>query len=137
MTVRRDAASACFFDAAGEGRLVVPQCRRCGHWTAPYSFRGVSPASCSACGSSNLEWSTVSGDATLVTWTIMPTAGKAEGESRALVSGIAELVEGPWLLCAVDVPLQRLASGLAVRIGFSPVDHDVDGREPVPVCRAV
>jgi hypothetical protein len=47
-------------------------------------------------------------------------------------SGIVELAEGPWLTCALDIPVGDLAVGLPVRVGFARPA----GGEPIPIFRS-
>jgi uncharacterized OB-fold protein len=67
-----------------------------------------------------------------VTWTVLPS--KCSGDApEGQVTGIAELAEGPWLLCSVDVPASERRAGMQVRVGLS--DPDLDTGLRVPVCR--
>jgi len=53
-----------FFAAAGEGRLVVRSCQQCGRALhLPRSY-------CHLCDSFDVEWRTVSGSASLYSWTV-------------------------------------------------------------------
>jgi len=94
--VERDAASAPFFDAARDGRLLL---RRAGDGT--YFGPGVrwdprDPAEA-------LEWSGASGDGELVTW-IVGRARPDDSGSQAVVSlgGLIALDEGPWILAPLE-----------------------------------
>ena len=60
--IERDDASAPFFDAAREGRLLIKRCGACGRLHPPSQER---------CGDSDeLEWQDASGAATLITWAV-------------------------------------------------------------------
>jgi uncharacterized OB-fold protein len=124
--VARDEASAPFFDAARSGQLLVRRCADCGHWVAPYTRMGLALERCPTCTSPRLTWEAASGEATLVTWTVVHTR---EGPSRPV--GVVELAEGPWMTAGVDADPATLAAGMALRVGF---EHP-GGGEPVPVFR--
>lgn len=134
MTDRNPAGRTAFAKAAAAGRLVAPRCAQCGQWGAPFTFRGVAPSACRSCQGRELSWDAVSGEAVLVTWTVLPS-GRPAGVDGELVTGVVELTEGPWLPCRVEVPPSERRAGLAVEVGF---DLAVDGPSVgVPVCRAV
>ncbi len=124
--VSRDEASAAFFDAAASGQLLIRRCAACGHWQAPYTRGGVALDRCAQCTSERLEWAPASGDATLVTWTVVHSR-----EGAAPPVGVVELAEGPWLTAPLDADPGGLAAGMALFVGFSRPD----GGEPVPVFR--
>jgi uncharacterized OB-fold protein len=124
--VGRDEASAPFFDAAASGQLLVKRCAACGHWVAPYSRGGVAPDRCPQCTSDRLEWAAASGDATLVTWTVVHTR-----EGPAPPVGVVELAEGPWLTAPLEADPSVLVAGMALTVGFARPG----GGEPVPVFR--
>ena len=126
--VTRDEASAPFFDAALEGRLLARRCDDCGHWVAPYTRMGQVLERCPNCTSPRLSWAAASGDATLVTWTVVHSR---EGPARPV--GIVELAEGPWMTVGIDADPAALAAGEALRVAFDRPG----GGEPVPVFRPV
>jgi len=124
--ISRDEASAPFFDAAAGGQLLIRRCADCGHWTVPYTRMGQVLDRCPNCTSARLEWAPASGDATLVTWTVVHTR---EGPLRPV--GVVELAEGPWLTAPVDADPASLAAGMALEVGF----ERPGGGEPVPLFR--
>lgn len=124
--IERDEASAPFFDAAREGRLVV---RRCADCDALYP-----PAQPACPAGHDLTWVGVAGTATLVTWTvdqgtsISPDLAAADGSGDVL--GIVELDEGLWLNVALPgVDPAALKAGQAMQVDFLALG----GGEPVPV----
>jgi uncharacterized OB-fold protein len=120
-----------FFRAAERDVLVAPRCSACGHWASPYLFYGAALPQCPACDEPALEWTETHGTGTVVSWTVLPGAAPVVDGADAQVSGIVELDEGPWLLAAIDVPVEQLVVGLPVRVAFErPGDGD-----PVPVFR--
>ena len=123
--VVRDAASAPFFDAAADGRLLVRRCEACGHWVAPYMRIGASLDRCPACTADRLVWAEAAGTATLVTWTVVHSRG---GEAPRTV-GVVELDEGPWMTVRLDPAAAPLAAGMPLAVGWDRPG----GGEPVPV----
>jgi uncharacterized protein len=124
--VARDEASAPFFDAAAEGRLVVRRCDACGQLLPPHQHE---------CPSGHaLTWAPVSGAATLVTWAVddgtstAPELANANGDGEVI--GIVELAEGLWLNTALPgVDAAALRDGLPMRVDFVALG----GGESVPV----
>jgi uncharacterized OB-fold protein len=96
----RDEASAPYFDALREGRLVLRSCTRCGHVGRPDTL------SCSSCHSDELTWVGSPGDGVVVSAVV--DHASAPGPT---VLALIELREGPWLASrildvttAADVP---------------------------------
>jgi len=123
--IERDEASAAFFDAARDGRLVIRRCPTCGHLYPPNQM------SCPDGGA--LEWVDAAGAATLITWSvdhgarISPELTSATGDGEVIA--IVELTEGPWLHTAVPgVDPAALVAGMPMRVEF----RDLGGGEPVP-----
>ncbi len=113
--VRRDEYSAPFFDAATRGELVAPQCVN-GHYSAPTQGRNDPVARCHECGSDELHWSAVTGNASLVSWTVLH--GR-EADSPTKTVGIVELDEGPWLRALITAdPDVGLRAGLPMGLDF-------------------
>ena len=127
--VTRDDASAAFFDAAAEGRLLLRRCGACAHWIAPYLRMGATIERCPACTSDAVEWAQAAGTATLVTWTVIHDRAGAVNHTV----GVAELAEGPWLTARMDADPAALAAGTALTVAFDRPG----GGEPVPVLRLV
>ena len=72
---------------------------------------------CPDCGDEDLSWAEASGDATLVTWTVLPKDPPAQ---LALV----ELAEGPWLHARLGgVARDDLREGLPLRVAFEYPDE--------------
>jgi uncharacterized protein len=88
----RDGRSAAFFDALGEGILLLRRCVPLGHLSAPETQL------CTGCGSPSLEWAGACGTGHVVTWTAIHTRPDESGTTRvSVIVGIVELDEGPWL----------------------------------------
>jgi uncharacterized OB-fold protein len=122
--VVRDEFSAGFFEAAAEGRLAVRRCEH-GHFLPPtLGYMGPS-VRCPECHSPNIDWVYASGNATILSWTIV----HAKDGSRQ-IAGLVELAEGPWMTVALDVESDAgLELGTAVTVSFV---HP-EGGEVVPV----
>ncbi|GAB3310811.1 hypothetical protein EK0264_11145 [Epidermidibacterium keratini] len=115
--LRRDDASAAFFDAAADGVLVLRRCES-GHWNAPPAM------TCSTCGSRNLEWAPASGDGAIVSYAVVHRRG-----ADTLPVAIVELAEGPWLRGQLqDIAPDELVEGLVVQVRFATPE----GGEPIP-----
>ncbi|WP_088156148.1 Zn-ribbon domain-containing OB-fold protein [Achromobacter xylosoxidans] len=98
-----------FWEAAAQGRLVLPRCRACGqcHWYP----RGI----CPLCGSASLDWVDAQGSGTLYSFSVM----RASAQPYAIA--YVQLAEGPLLLTnIVDCDLDRLRIGQAMRAAFRP-----------------
>jgi uncharacterized OB-fold protein len=109
--LRRDGRSDPFFDGTASDRLVIRRCEACDAWFAP------DETGCPGCGGDELGWAEASGDATLVTWTVLP---KDPPACLALV----ELAEGPWLHARLDgVTRAGLREGLPLRVVFEHPDE--------------
>jgi uncharacterized OB-fold protein len=124
--VARDEASAPYFDAAAAGQLVVRRCAVCAQL--------FPPAQAECPNGHPLEWTGVSGRATLVTWAVddgtatAPELANAAGDGEVI--GIVELDEGLWLNTALPgVDAAALREGLAMEVAFLALG----GGEPVPV----
>jgi uncharacterized OB-fold protein len=108
----RDSRSAPFFDALGDGVLLLRRCAPHGHLSAPEVWF------CADCGSPDLAWTPARGTGHVVTWTAIHTRPDETGAtSVSVLAGIVELEEGPWLrarLLAADPATVR--SGAAVTL---------------------
>jgi uncharacterized OB-fold protein len=109
-----------FWNAAREGRFVVPTCGACGkaHW--------YPRAICPFCGSDKVQWRNASGRGTIYTFSVMRRA--KEPYAIAYVT----LAEGPTMMTnIVDCDFDKLSIGQAVSMVFK----DTDGGPPVPMFR--
>lgn len=132
--VRRDDASASFFDAASSGALLVRRCVDSG------DVLGPQVRTCHVCGSTRLEPFVVSGRASLVTWAVVHQAPlPALAGAVPYVCAVVELDEGPWLLarlvCSDPIGLR---AGCAVEARYIRPDrlgeeHGPDDSEVLPV----
>ncbi|GAA1017602.1 hypothetical protein Aple_023790 [Acrocarpospora pleiomorpha] len=116
--VRRDAATAEFFDGTARGDLLIRRCDRCGGWAAPQT------RTCPHCASPELSWTPAAGTGTVVTWSVVHTKGLPP-----VTVGIVELDEGPWMQVQLTGDLPEDLSDLRVRVAF----ERPEGGEAVPV----
>jgi uncharacterized OB-fold protein len=108
-----DELSRPFWEAAREHRLVVQRCGECGYYNhPPRSF-------CDACLSQQLAFVRVSGNGTILTFTVMHQRDVAGFEQEApFVNIVVELAEQPRLLMVANI---ATADREKVRIG-APVE---------------
>jgi uncharacterized protein len=124
LPLRRDDASAPFFDAASAGRLLLRRCRPDGHWNAPAAL------TCTECGQANLEWADSAGTGSVLSWAVVHHKPGPAGTPAATPVAIVQLDEGPWLRGPLRLAEgARPGSGPHVRVAF----ERADGGEPVPV----
>jgi len=125
-SIERDDATAAFFDAAREGRLLIRRCVVCRRLHPPQQER--------CADSDELEWVDAAGTGTLVTWSVdhgaPPAPELLDAAGEGAVIGIVELAEGPWLNAALPgVDPSDLSVGMPVHVEFVALG----GGEPVPV----
>jgi acetyl-CoA acetyltransferase/uncharacterized OB-fold protein len=122
--IRPDSRSEPFFAAAAQDVLMVRRCQGCGAWLAPTA------SSCPGCADDGeLSWAPASGQATLVSWSVVhPRDG-----GPVSVPALVELAEGPWLstglLLAGPEELGALHAGEPVGVEF--VHPDAGASYPV------
>jgi uncharacterized protein len=120
-------ATAPFWEAAREGRLVLPRCEGCGraHWYPRHT--------CPFCARHVLTWIPAQGSATLETFSVVRQQFSTSGAPREIpyVVAIVRLAEGPRMTTnLVDCPPDALRPGLPVRVRFDGASGpDV----PIPV----
>jgi uncharacterized protein len=111
-----------FWDAAREGRFVVPVCLACGwaHW--------YPRAICPFCASDKIAWRGASGRGTIYTFSVM----RRVKEPYAIAH--VTLAEGPTMLTnIVDCDFAKLAIGQPVTVVFA----DTENGPPVPMFKPV
>jgi uncharacterized OB-fold protein len=113
--VARDEYSAEFFDAATRGELLVRQCEN-GHFMAPTQGYNQPTVRCHDCRSGAIHWTPVSGQGTLIAWTVIHFGGS---EPATRIAGIIELEEGPWIRALIDVGGDtELQAGATMSVDF-------------------
>lgn len=108
-------STAPFWEAARQGRLVLPHCQSCGraHWYPRHT--------CPFCASQDLAWTPSQGSGTLETFTVVRQPFSTAGARREppYVVAIVRLADGPRMTTSlVDCPLDGLRVGLPVRVRF-------------------
>jgi len=94
------------------GKIFGTKCLDCGHLEFPPR------AYCSQCLSGRWEWTQLSGECKLVTYTKVEAAPSAFKEEAPYLLGLAEFSEGPKVFAWVDatIPESDLKPGLALRL---------------------
>ncbi|GAB4659447.1 hypothetical protein MAV101_09760 [Mycobacterium avium subsp. hominissuis 101] len=115
-----DSASAPYWEAARQGRLLIAECTTCGrvhHYPRPF---------CPHCWSEDVRPIQASGTGTLYTYSTVYVNDLAPFKERLpYVAAIVELDEGPRLMTTIEgVEPERLWVGMAVSAVFRPVDVD-------------
>ena len=107
-----------FWDAAREGRFLVPFCAACGraHW--------YPRAICPFCAADKVEWREASGKGTIYTFSVM----RRVKEPYAIAH--VTLAEGPTMLTnIVNCDFDKLRIGQPVAVVF----QETEGGPPVPM----
>ncbi len=109
-----------FWAAAARGELRIQRCPRCGRYQHP-------PAPlCAGCASAEVEFTPVSGRATLHSWTETWAGARhpAFAERAPYLVALAELVEQPGLFLYTNLPGARadeLRAGMPLTVEFEPL----------------
>jgi len=111
-----------FFDGLAGHEFKVPKCDNCGDYNwVPY------PA-CRTCLSENQTWTTVSGDATLYTFTVCHRGPGAFNADVPYVIALGELVEQPRPCLVignlVDTPIEDLRVGMPIKIAYQEIEGE-------------
>ena len=113
-----NAETKMFWDAAREGRFLVPFCSACGkaHW--------YPRAICPFCASDKIEWRNASGKGTIYTFSVMRRAKDPYAIAHVT------LAEGPTMLTnIVDCDFDKLKIGQPVTVVF----QETEGGPPAPM----
>jgi uncharacterized OB-fold protein len=136
--VRRDAATAAFFDGTARGELLLWRCRAC----PDAELQGPQARACPDCASPDLEPVPAAGGASLVSWAVVHERPRPGQEPGRTVVAISQLDEGPWWWSQlVDADPDQLRAGTRLVLDFvTPVapGGDTEPAEPsevVPVFR--
>jgi uncharacterized OB-fold protein len=115
-----DSASAPYWDAARQGRLLIAGCGACGkvhHYPRPF---------CPHCWSDDVRPVRASGAGTLYTYSTVYANDLPPFRDRLpYVAAIVELAEGPRVMTTIEgAGPDGLRVGMAVTASFRPVDAD-------------
>ena len=106
-----------FWDAAAEGRLVLPRCDAC--TTVIWYPR----AFCPACGSSSVGWIDAAGTGSVYSYTVVRKGQGAYRDAAPYVVAYVELDEGPRMMTnVVDCDPDAVAIGMRVEVTFDATD---------------
>jgi uncharacterized OB-fold protein len=120
-----DAASAPYWEAARQGRLLIAECAACGkvhHYPRPF---------CPFCWSEDVRPVAADGTGTLYTYSTVYVNDLMPFKERLpYVAAIVELAEGPRLMTTIEgADPADLRVGMPVTAAFRPVD-DADPDSP-------
>jgi uncharacterized OB-fold protein len=113
-----------FWDGLQRHEFLVPKCRDCGDYNwAPY------PA-CRSCLSENQEWTKVSGDGEIYTYTIIERGHGQFNDEAPYAFIVVKLAESPRDLLVIGntrgIPNEDIKIGLPVKIVFEDIpDEDI------------
>jgi len=110
-----------FWDGLADGKVLIQRCRQCDTWV--YYPR----ARCSHCLSDSLEWTEVSGEGTVYTFTVarQPTT-PAFAEVVDPVIAVVELDEGVRMTTSLEgVEPADVRVGMRVGPAFAPAEDGV------------
>src|SRR4051794_35309289 len=108
-----------FWDAAAQGRLVLPHCRACGR----RFFRPE--VACTHCFATDWTWSEASGRGSLYSYSIVHKA-PAPGFAVPLVLAVVELAEGPFMFSnLVRCGHADIRIGMALQVQFDEVARGI------------
>jgi uncharacterized OB-fold protein len=120
-------AGAHYWQAAAEGRLLIPKCMSCAR-----TFWHPRPR-CPHCGSASVDWIESSGHGVVHTWTIVRQSGDPYFKSKLPYAVAMVDIDGVRMMTnIVDTPLESLAIGMPVEVTFEPVGAEIG----VPLFRA-
>ncbi|MGH2662457.1 MAG: Zn-ribbon domain-containing OB-fold protein [Actinomycetota bacterium] len=125
-----DPETTPYWEAAGEGRLLIKECRACG---ALFFYPRTH---CPRCWSSDTEWREASGRGSVYTFTVVHQNDLPPFRDRVpYVVALIELEEGVRMTSNVEgCPPEQVACGMPVRVAFR--EEAGEGRTvTVPVFR--
>jgi uncharacterized OB-fold protein len=95
-----------------EGKIYGTKCLECGNLEFPPR------ANCSRCLSDKWEWTPLSGDCKLLTFTRVDAAPAAFQDQAPYILGLAEFSEGPKVLAWIDraIPERKVKTGVGLRL---------------------
>ena len=126
--VVRDEETAEFFDGTARGEFLLRYCPN-EHASTPHAIQ------CDTCGDPNLTWRPASGDATVVSWAVIPARPGENLLDTPTTLVVAELTEGPWWWSQIiDADPDRIDVGTRLRVTYQ---RSSDRHEHVPVFQTV
>lgn len=111
-----DEVTAPYWEAAADGRLVLPRCLACGR--THHHPRGL----CPHCWSTDLEWVEAAGNGEVVTFSVVHQP-PSPAFTVPYVLAVIELAEGPRMMAnVVDVAPEAVTIGMPVEVTFERRD---------------
>ena len=107
-------STAQFWEAAGRHKLVMHYCTACGTWLHPQ-------VSVCSCGSQTLEWREVSGQASLVSYTVTRRTMLPDQVIVPYTLLLVRLLEGPQLVSALPGDNYELHCGMSLIVQFEDI----------------
>jgi hypothetical protein len=116
-------ANAEFWDGVKRHEFLVPKCNDCG------DFGWVPYPACRTCLSENLEWTKVSGDATVWSFSIVHRGPGAFADEVPYVVVLGKLVEEPRSLIVLadmvaDCPPESVEIGMPIEIAYEDIPEE-------------
>ncbi|MFI7099906.1 Zn-ribbon domain-containing OB-fold protein [Streptomyces sp. NPDC050161] len=129
-----DAFTRTYWDAAGEGRLLLRRCRADGCGAAHHYPREF----CPYCWSEDVAWQPACGRATLYTWSVVHRNDLPPfGGRTPYVAAVVDLAEGPRMMTeVVDCAADDLRIGMPLTVHFRTEDGGGDGPATDPGAEA-
>jgi uncharacterized OB-fold protein len=122
--VLRDDETAAFFDRTARGEFLL-RCCPDGHPSSPHAQL------CDTCASADLTWRAASGDASVISWAVVPDRPAEHGADTSTVLVVAAFAEGPWWWSHIrDADPDRVAIDTPLTIQF---ERSNDEQEAVPI----
>jgi len=120
-------AGARYWQAAAEGRLLIPKCAACAK-----TFWHPRPR-CPRCGSASIEWVESTGQGVVHTWTIVRQSGDPYFRTKVPYAVAMIDIDGVRMMSnIVDTPLESLAIGMPVEVTFEAAEPGIG----IPLFRA-
>ncbi len=116
-------ANAEFWDGVKRHEFLVPKCQDCG------DFGWVPYPACRTCLSENLEWTKVSGDATVWSFSIVHRGPGVFADEVPYVVVLGKLVEEPRSLIVLadmvaDCPPESVSIGMPIEIAYEDIPEE-------------
>jgi uncharacterized protein len=110
-------ATQPFWDAAQEGRLIMPRCPQCGIYQFPPTL------ACNECGCDRMEWVPVSGRGSVFSFVVYHRVyHPAFADKVPYVVAVIELEEGPRIISnVVGIAPSEVTCDMPVRVVFEAV----------------
>ena len=104
-----------FWDAAAQGRLMLPKCKACGrHFFRP-------EVACTHCFATDWQWVEASGRGSLYSYSVLHKA-PAPGFQVPLILAVVELDEGPCMFSnLIGVETGSIRIGMLLQVQFEQV----------------